>query len=416
MKRRLLDLVVCPVCHAPLALHAFHEISEPVAVTPSKPACLRRCEFLGISVEDGAPKPTGGDCAACYATDIVEGILNCSGCHEVYPIAAGVPRLVRDALADHNVFVERHSSAITAAIGRPPRNGASKRDPKTFDPRSNESFGLQWTNQTDADKTWFKDDASLRKEEFLHSLAVEQDALRGALILDGGCGNGRLTASLAAFDAEVVGMDLSAGIDRAEASRRSRAQEHAPFVHFVQANVMELPFAPARFDIIHSSGVLHHTPSTERAFESFLTAVRPGGRVYVQLYRRREAWVGVPNTILRRLTSRLPTRLLYRLCLFAVPVHTALVLLVARFRGETSPIGSATRGERALSLFDNYSPRYQYRYHDWEVRRMFEAAGLIEVRETTLENEARHMVAFTGCMPASNHQQEEGRDTLVTNE
>jgi len=174
----------------------------------------------------------------------------------------------------------------------------------------------------------------------------------------------------------------------------SYAGDREHFVHFVQGNVMELPFRAEAFDIIHSSGVLHHTPNTERAFSSFLTTVRYGGRVYVQLYRKREPWIGLPNALLRAFTSRLPPRILYRMCRAAVPLHTVLVQLVARLRGEKSPIASASVGERALSLFDNFSPRYQYRYKPEQVRKMFKSKGLIEIRDTTLANEARHMVAF----------------------
>src|SRR5207237_7382249 len=137
---------------------------------------------------------------------------------------------------------------------------------------------------------------------------------RHSLLLDARCGNGRLTATLATFGAEIVGVDLSAGIDRAQAAKQRYATGHEAFVHFVQANVMELPFRPGSFDIVHSSGVLHHTPNTERAFLSILSGVRRGGRVYVQLYRRREAWVSIPNMLIRSVTSRLPTRFLYRLC------------------------------------------------------------------------------------------------------
>ena len=82
-----------------------------------------------------------------------------------------------------------------------------------------------------------------------------------------------------------------------------------------------------------------------------------------------------------------------------MPLHTILVRLVARLRDENSPIGSASRGERALSLFDNFSPRYQYRYTPEQMRQMLEAAGLIEIQDTTLANEARHMVAFTARKP-----------------
>jgi 2-polyprenyl-3-methyl-5-hydroxy-6-metoxy-1,4-benzoquinol methylase/uncharacterized protein YbaR (Trm112 family) len=402
MKRRLLDLLGCPGCGGALGLTVLNESLRPVPVSLAGPACSERCELKGLRLGEAASAvPTGEECTTCYAREIDEGILACAACGALYPIVATMPRLVRNAEQEYASFFDHHRDAVWTLTGRAPLGGAAlPRDASVFDPRSNESFGLQWTNQAEGDKTWFKDDALLRKEEFLFSLAVEREELRGALILDAGCGNGRLTASLATFGAEIVGIDLSVGIERAQAGRDRYAGAFAHLVHFVQGNVMELPLRPGRFDIIHSSGVLHHTPSVERALAGLLRAVRPGGRAYIQLYRRREAWVGIPNAVLRQVTSHLPPRLLYRLCWAAVPLHTALVLIVARLRGETSAIASASRGERALSLFDNFSPRYQYRYTGAEVRQMFETAGLVDIRDTTLANEARHMVAFTARTPS----------------
>jgi 2-polyprenyl-3-methyl-5-hydroxy-6-metoxy-1,4-benzoquinol methylase/uncharacterized protein YbaR (Trm112 family) len=398
MKRRLLELLRCPACRSPLNLTVFREIQRPVVIAPPGPACTERCALRDAPVKKGLTEPSPRECAACYGREIEEGLLACRACGSLYPVLGAVPRLVRCAEQKYRVFFERYRVRIPQLPRREsPMCAARHSNPFVFDSRSNDSFGLQWANQAEGERTWFKDDALMRKEEFLYSLAVDRKELRGALIFDAGCGNGRLTASVATFGAEIVGMDLSAGIERAQAARARYAGEHEHFVHFVQGNVMELPLAHERFDIIHSSGVLHHTPSVERAFVSFLSSVRPGGRVYVQLYRRREAWIGIPNALLRGVTSHLPPRLLYRICWTAAPIHTGLVLLVARLRGEDSPIATASWGERALSLFDNYSPRYQYRYSPRQVRRMFEAAGLTEIQDTTLANEARHMVAFVAC-------------------
>jgi 2-polyprenyl-3-methyl-5-hydroxy-6-metoxy-1,4-benzoquinol methylase/uncharacterized protein YbaR (Trm112 family) len=401
MKRRLLDLLACPICRGPLELNVFAETGSAGAPAPRRTACSESCELKGLRPAGAvAGAPNGEDWAACYGREIHEGVLACRACTALYPIVAAVPRLVRDSEQAFAPFFARHRAAMHEITSCAPSPRAQLRyDAAIFDPRSNESFGLQWTNQAENDKTWFKDDALLRKEEFLCSLAVHEEELNGALILDAGCGNGRLTASLATFGAEVVGVDLSAGIERAQSDKQRHAGEREAFVHFVQGNVMELPLRPGCFDIVHSSGVLHHTPSVERAFRGLLPAVRPGGRVYVQLYRRREAWVGIPNALIRSLTSRLPPGLLYRICWVAAPLHARLVLVVARMRHEASPIASASRGERALSLFDNFSPRYQHRFSPDEVRGMFEAAGLTEIRDTTLANEARHMVAFTARAP-----------------
>lgn len=400
MKRRLLELLSCPACRGPLELTVLQESEHPVAVPPSDTACKYRCALRGIALAPGAPAPSAAECAGCYGREIDEGVLTCNPCGALYPIVGAVPRLVRYAEQEHADFFDRHRAAIREATGREPAVVAGRRDdPRVFDRRSNESFGLQWLNQAESDKTWFKDDVALRKGEFLYSLGVGPDDMQGALIFDAGCGNGRLTASIADFGAEIVGMDLSASIDRARAGQAQFGGARQHFVHFIQGNVMEPPVRPGAFDMVHSSGVLVATPSVERGLASLMSALRRGGRVYIQLYRKREAWVGIPNAVLRAITTRLPVRLLYRVCWALVPLHTALVLFVARQRGEELMMANASRGERALSLFDNFSPKYQHRYTTEEVRRMFQAAGLVEIKDTTLANEARHNVAFAGRVP-----------------
>ena len=62
-------------------------------------------------------------------------------------------------------------------------------------------------------------------------------------------------------------------------------------------------------------------------------------------------------------------------------------------------IDGQTLRERAVSLFDNFSPRYQFRYRPEEIRQFFVDSGLGEIEDTTLANEMRHMVAFVGVKP-----------------
>jgi 2-polyprenyl-3-methyl-5-hydroxy-6-metoxy-1,4-benzoquinol methylase/uncharacterized protein YbaR (Trm112 family) len=392
-----MDLLVCPVCRGRLRLHVISEAPQAVAGPVLEPRCATYCARHGQTLKPGANGTANLDCRDGYTNDIREGFLECSSCHLLYPILEGVPRVIRNAYEEYKDFFYRHSALIGNLQGQAEVAGRLGRlKSSVFDRRSNESFGLQWQMYQYEDKTWFKDDADLRRQEFLYNMDLTEEQLRGKLILDAGCGNGRLTASVARYGAEVVGMDLSRSVERADKYRALFAQEHAPFVHFVQGNVMEPPFARETFDHIHTSGVLHHTPAPQRAFEIFLTLVRPGGKAYVQLYRKREAWVGIPNQMLRAFTCRLPVRLLYRLCYLTVPLHTTAVLVVAHFRGEKSPIREASRRERAVSLFDHFSPRYQFRYTPEQVHQMFKKAGLRNIKDVTLANEARHMVAFVG--------------------
>jgi SAM-dependent methyltransferase/uncharacterized protein YbaR (Trm112 family) len=400
MKRRVVELLQCPGCNGSLDLQVLSEQPEKVDVPVKRPRCARYCALLDVAIGPESD-PARFDCQGCYGRDVRDGFLSCSGCHLVFPVIDGVPRLLRQAHEDYREFFFERREHVAASRGQERlAKTLDATDPAVFDRRTHESFSLQWEHYQYDDKTWFKDDVSLRQEELLRSFDLPAPALVGALILDVGCGNGRLTATMSRYGAEVVGMDLSRSVARANENRQAVAGDRAPFVHFVQGNIMEPPLRPESFDHIHTSGVLHHTPDTWRAFASFLKLGRPGARTYVQLYRRRELWVRMVNTPLRFVTTRLPVGLLYRLCYVMVPVHTALVKMVAAVRGEHSPIGAASRRERAVSLFDHLSPHYQYRYTPEQVRQRFVDAGLRDVKDVTLANEARQMVAFVGVKGA----------------
>lgn len=93
-------------------------------------------------------------------------------------------------------------------------------------------------------------------------------AQAGERILDLGCGDGELTASLTAFGCEVVGVDGSAAfIDRA----RARG---------VSAQVMDghdLRF-DAEFDAVFSNAALHWMKRPDAVIAGVWRALRPGGR------------------------------------------------------------------------------------------------------------------------------------------
>jgi SAM-dependent methyltransferase/uncharacterized protein YbaR (Trm112 family) len=367
MKRRLLDIIRCPVDGSEFDL----KVSKSRVEKLDKAACDR---VFGESTDSALLE-------ARYGEEILEGTLISRKSQNSYPVVEGVPRLV-PAASVASTEVSKKVSAQSA-------------DPHS-DERSPASFGLQWSNYQFEDHTWFKD-LHLREHEFLHSMAVSKESLPGKVLLDAGCGHGALTAAIAGvYGIEAVGMDFTGAVGRAQANREKFAGDCAPFVHYLQGDLLQSPLASNVFDLVHCSGVIHHTPDPRGAFRSLFETTRPGGRLYVQVYRKREAWVGVPNTMIRGVTTRIPTRWLWTLCMAAVPVHTALVRVVAAARGERPMLADSTRRERAVSLFDNYSPRYQFRYHAHEIRRFLEDAGMDAIQDTTLENEKRHMVAFVG--------------------
>jgi 2-polyprenyl-3-methyl-5-hydroxy-6-metoxy-1,4-benzoquinol methylase/uncharacterized protein YbaR (Trm112 family) len=385
MKKRLLDWIVCPNCGERPRLQVFREerVELPPAADVAAPACSFHCGRHGAAnPQTLAPPP---DCHACYREEILEALLSCS-CGLDYPVLDGIPRLLRNAREEYPEFFARHGLSA---------GGAKVDGPPVADRRSARSFRLQWQIYREGDHTWFKDDHGLRKREFLDNLDTTPEELAGATVLDAGCGNGELTRSFAEHGPEVVAMDFSRSVEGARQRLFDKGFPVSHRVHYLQGNVLELPLLPRSFDMVHSSGVLHHTPSTYRAFRSVSKAVKPGGKLYVQLYRRRPTWIHVINVALRAVTSRLPMGLLYGLCYVATPVHATLSRLVHFLRRETAP-PRATARERAVQMFDNYSPKYQFRHTVPEVLDLFRSEGYEDLKDVTLDNEARHMLAVLG--------------------
>src|SRR5262249_3374686 len=100
-------------------------------------------------------------------------------------------------------------------------------------------------------------------------------------------------------------------VDVAQSNCRGAAGERL----FVQADLMDLPFAADSFDVAYSFGVLHHLPDPEEGFRRLVAQVRLGGRVLIYVYHALE---GQPVkqailravTAIRRVTVRMPHRLL----------------------------------------------------------------------------------------------------------
>ena len=109
------------------------------------------------------------------------------------------------------------------------------------------------------------------------------DQFRGRRLLDIGCGPGWLAVQYALGGAEVTAVDLTAAA--VDLTRRHAALRSIELEARV-ANAEELPFPDDYFDVVVSSGVLHHTPDTQTAFREALRVTKPGGNGKITLYRR----------------------------------------------------------------------------------------------------------------------------------
>jgi SAM-dependent methyltransferase len=244
MKLRLLDLIVCPKCHGAFALEPFERPSSDTAPVAERDA------------------------------EVIEGALRCEDCGAAFPVIAGVPRLLGPRLLapvsrHHPDFFARHPEFMPQPVDSPPH------DPlvETLESFTRQRLELRPPGPEFVDQ-W--------RSHLHRNLGRMMDVtdVRDQLILDVGCGFGRHLHVASEAGAEIVGVDLSGGVDVAWRNNRNH-----PRCHVVQADIFDQPFRQDSFDIVWSFGVLHHMPSPRAGFEAIVPFAREdGGRVIIWVY------------------------------------------------------------------------------------------------------------------------------------
>jgi ubiquinone/menaquinone biosynthesis C-methylase UbiE len=105
----------------------------------------------------------------------------------------------------------------------------------------------------------------------------------GRRVLEIGCGNGADGVMFASHGAHYTGVDLTP--EAIDATSRHFAMKGLDG-QFLQENAEALSFRDDSFDTVYSFGVLHHTPSPERAVGEVHRVLKPGGVALIMLYHR----------------------------------------------------------------------------------------------------------------------------------
>jgi SAM-dependent methyltransferase len=182
------------------------------------------------------------------------------------------------------------------------------------------------------------------------------DAIPGdASVLEVGCGTGQMSLFLAHADRVVVGADLTrASLELgAEAATRFGIDRAL----FIETDLRSPGIKEASFDVIYSSGVLHHTPDPAASFAAFARLAKPGGHVVVGLYN---VYARMPHRIRRAIARATGMRW--------VPFDPVL-----RDR-------SAEPARREAWLRDQYLHPLEHRHTIAEVQRWFRDNGIDYVR------------------------------------
>ena len=258
------------------------------------------------------------------------------------------------------------------------------------------NFGFEWRRHRK-----LQIDSARRAESertFAEKTGLGPEDVRGKLVLDAGIGTGRFSDVVARWGGVPVGVDLSLAV---ESARRNLARYPRSLV--VQGDIFSLPFREESFDHVFSIGVLHHTRSTREALRSIARLVKPGGVVAAAVYEASPTWDYSDRY--RRFTTRMSYPFLHFLSHTGIGNYHLLELARALPHGEFLA-GNLFRALptrlhedpywRILDTFDWFSPYYQWKHDEAEVKRWFEELGFEDVARLP----ERTMVSVRGKRPA----------------
>jgi SAM-dependent methyltransferase len=258
-----------------------------------------------------------------------------------------------------------------------------------------DAFGLQWNvyRKTQLDSY---SGMPLSRDRARRCLGEEAWNLlhrhSGTDVLEVGCGAGRFTEVLLATGARLTSVDLSSAV---EANQENFPQNEHHRV--LQADVMQLPFAPRQYDIVFCLGVIQHTPSPEATIEKLYEQVRPGGWLVIDHYTytlsRFTKTAPLFRSVLRRLPPEQGLKWTERLVALFFPLHRvarrsrmAQALLsrvspvLAYFHSYPSMNDALQRQWSLLDTHDALTDWYKHYRTKGQIRRVLERLGAVDIQ------------------------------------
>ena len=114
----------------------------------------------------------------------------------------------------------------------------------------------------------------------------------GKVVLDYGCGPGHDLVGFAVYSKpkRLIGMDVSAR-SLAEATVRLALHGAQPEMMLLKPDATTLPLDTASVDLVHCSGVIHHTPDPLQVLRELRRVMKPTGMGQVMVYNYDSLWL-----------------------------------------------------------------------------------------------------------------------------
>ncbi|MEO6110254.1 MAG: methyltransferase domain-containing protein [Nitrospiraceae bacterium] len=360
VKLRILDLLVCPIDKTPLELVEWESIP------------------LKLSKDDIARIECRGLDPSKFSKEITTGVLVNRALKTIYPIHAGIPRMLVFPTDVARKFSQQHAHRIAREL---PGFSTPQELGMPGEQTVLRTFSSEWVNHGwDEQSYWGVRPAALY-ESMKYLLDLPNRSVKEKLVLEVGIGVGGIADYMTREqECELVGVDLSYAVDPAYMHFGANV-----FLHIVQASAFHLPFRENSFDLVYSQGVLHHTFSTKTAFDRICKLPKHGGRLYVWLYndntdqlQLHRRVIPLMEKVIRPLCWRLPETLQTLTLLPIVLLYLAHQNLYKKRIG-SNYVSIGYRGALHAAR-DRFTPRYAHHHTEAEVSNWFRQAEYTEIQ------------------------------------
>lgn len=208
--------------------------------------------------------------------EIIEGTLTCLKCKEKFPVKDSIPRFVVDETKN---FV-----------------------------KTEDAFSAKWRtyHKSYHEKKWFEFQRNWLLERFQwKTLENFNNFLKTRnFILDAGTGLGNSAKYHSTNKNSLVfALDASESIDFA-----NKKYGDIKNIHFIQADLRQLPFKKSFFDYIYSDQVLHHTKNTKTSFKYLTKFLAKQGYISIYVYNKKAPIREFADDYIRSKTTKMSVK------------------------------------------------------------------------------------------------------------